>query len=596
MASKFAKFCEQREQTGENRKEWIENVVIPALQNTVNNDNNIVILSKDTIITKSTNYWKCAEVIPIEEKKQELMPVGKCGVLFNKPTCLVYQSTDNTQSSGSAIVATPVAFVSIVDSFYNSYYTEYSYHSIKKPYLIVPLAIFQSEQLSSFERAIFEQCGAQWIASGEPFKLDYQPDNCALMFTYSIQSIIFSICTEHNKSKIDLFTKMIIYIYYSAKSYFSKEDRAFKVIEPLFTNLNAIDMLNRAVIVFLFSEKKPAINNILYMMEISLKRIFRRTKSRSTDFMKDPTLIAGILGITTILPIFRRHFDDLPTKSLDELCASISKEINEVMFNYAKKFKLVLETKNNLESSNKAIICSLFELGKLCFSKEQFDNFYNFCSDLKKFYVPAPFSKWGLIKSSLAPFKILNSGFYHHNTYTIPVLFMKSKEKKSHSIIARDYTTWSAIGLKDAGTYTFKCKSIGNSEYGEGNTVGEHHVAILRVTTGPDILPTQFSKIKREGLASTGMHYSLVRKLWRYRRSEWTLDLDEEFVLIIKNNYFVIRQKNRIWFEGNLREYVTFSFKFLSLQLIFERDNVTTTDDSTGIALIDKLSQEKLNT
>jgi len=578
MASKFAQYTGSRGE-GIYVEEWLKTMADPAIEKGIN---------KDVLVNIKTQ----------NETKQ--LSANQCAVLFNNPQLNAYQSLNNTQSSGMAIVARPVDFVSFIEAIRISTESNSTYTAITRPYLIVPIIEFSTDQkLDPDIKALVGQCGAQWIGQGDPFKYEYNQDNCALMFTYSLQSLILAICNEEKQKNSTLYSKMLYHICKSAKSYFAMDNRAFNVIKPLFNNQNAIDMLNRATIINLFSEKGASKRDILGFMEISLKRIFRRNRW-GVNFFKYPSLISGIFGIIVILPMFRKCFNEKITNA-----KTISAEIKKITLEYAQHFKETKEQKENIHSFNKNIIYIMFKLGEFEITKEQSDKLYNFCSNLRNFTIPAPFVELGLIKTVPTDFRLVLTEFYHHNIFTLPVLFTGERDTKIYSIISRDDTKWSAIGLNFEGEYCFIPQIIGNSEQALGNSVREHHKSILRVTTGYDILPNRYSEYPREGLASSGILYSRKNGIWcysernlvndhvvHYQKVNNILDLTKSFTLRILKNTFSIEQEGNIWYNGTFIDHVTLAFKFLSLKFTYTKDITIAELEETGIAEINKLSTQ----
>ncbi len=511
-----------------------------------------------------------SEMISVVTKTgHQLIESKHVSILFKDPVILMKEQKKSFLGNAPGVIGTPVDYISSYDACMAI--DKLDTHPLidqTKKYLLAPVFIKGKYKSDS----VILQYGAQWVGAGDPYAIEGHPHNNALMYIYSIQSVIWSLANENKTEQCIKLLGMVTKLCRSASAYFKEDTEAFKVIEPLKTTEEAMDMLNRSI-AFIFFKDKWTTEDVVRIVEKSLKRW--RKRNQVLDFLADPIvgIIAMLLYIPSLHSMVHNNVDEKKTIS----------GINDKMISFVKIITENIDKKG--EELNKIMLSSLFELnGDVKINNEQSNVLYDFCMNMKNQRLMAPLDDWNLTEKFELPIFVKTTGYKINGQKNITTSKIKSLPLEIEGgvrciVSSNNPTTWSGLGLRNPGLYAFEpLKTVGASNIGKGKTVGQTNTALFRILhghlTNDDIMPNKGKKYT--GKSSAGMLYSEEDCKYDYRQRD-SLDITKSFSLLIKENgSFEIRDnKKQVWFEQTLEgehkeeSYVLIGYKFLEFDFTY---------------------------
>jgi len=499
------------------------------------------------------------------------------GILFNNLVLKKAENRANYYGNAPVVEGTPFTEMQAINYFEDSINNQNT--------CFVPTSLANEKT-----NAMFSQCGATWVGQGRPFDVGYNDQYITLMYLGAIQSAIWTLVNEEKVSEVSKWINMVIDLCHAAKSYFKYNKKAFAIVEPLRESEDAIDMFGRAI-AFIFFEDNWTTEELLRILEVSLKRWYRNTTE--PDFVINP--IFEIIGIILAVPILRELIRG--NKTTD----NATNELNEKTM-YLMKVMAENITKQGPEL-NKIFLYELTQQSDLKhISNENIIKLYDWCLDANHLTELAPLSDWGLVLPTVLPFNTINSGKVDTNYITTKSKF-RNIDNENFKLSSTAPSDWTPVQLLTPGIYKFNGKQVGDASIGQGNTNRKTNTSLIRFTTGDDVLPRKGTPI--EGMSSAGMHYSQKNGIWDFRNIGKPLDVLCEFTVTIKKDgSFSIVQDGNTWYEvkrANFDTPVMIGFKFLEFIVSYnelQNDPVPDVGDDmaglTGIALMKRLAAMKL--
>lgn len=517
--------------------------------------------------------------------------LGRCGLLFTKLRTQREENVNNHGGNAACVVGVSSEIVDFGESFEAMLLKKP--HSVSHSGNVCAVPLFHSNPGSDVsagsagdtsQTTVMKQCAAQWQGGGNPYKVDSTPDNnhAALMYMYSIQSLVWEIATEQSKQKVHGLAEKLVLLVRAAKAYFVSDPVAFKTVQALEDADDALDMLNRSL-AFVFFDHFWDTETFLRIVEVSLKRW---AKHYSPDFVSHPAL-----GINCICLMVSPLRDLVRGKSSVAQCCDT---INTRTLGLAQLMQDYITERGH--TLNKRI------LGYLCaeFPVEQTGRLYDYCIQQCNADLLAPLVSMGLLPEVEMPFKSTVSGTVngHHTKVTSKFRPLSEGKLILTSTLASE---WTPLALKSYGVYHFEPTLVGAARAGTGNTLGDTNVAVVRFTSGYDVLPNKVS-----GISSAGMFYtsSFDRNgvcKWMYSSIHKSLSLAKPFTVNLTEREVTISQRGEMWFSmhhnfANLETNpLMVGFKFLRFVVSFTAPNAPLGEDATGTALIQRLAGIKVN-
>lgn len=509
------------------------------------------------------------KTINIEGKQEETLR-KKCFVLFENPEVRINETLNDNNFSAPSVIGKAVDFVSTEDGILAVYDIK-AHPSIKKRSMLVP--IYDYNHNTSKYLNVANQCGAQWVGAGDPFEKEYHCHNVAMMYIYSLQSLIWQIANVGDTDDLKKYTEMTYWIVKSAKSYFATDQgkEAFKIIEPLSDCENANDMLNRAV-AHIFFDNLINRQDMLRMVELSLKRVAKHRENVTDDFVTKP--IYGITAMIITVPIFKNMVDN--NINAEEIVSTIN----------SKRFDLVMMIADNIEKKgiilDKMILHKLFELSGEKISYANIEKLYDFCMCKDNFTIQAPFEDWGLVKKIILPFEISVDGLFINGKKLVQktkITPLNETENQEWRIISTNVSEWSCFTIKTPGTYIFSAKTVGAANLGNmyAKGVSTHNVASMCFLFGNDCMSKDQTIFSSGGIIyNKNKHQSNGRYQLEYDCK--TFDPTKPFKLVINDSgSFTVEQNNKTMYnqqQVNYENPVLVSYKFLDIKMSYEKNKL----------------------
>lgn len=563
MAETYAKRTENRG-AGITPIEWIRRFVDPLPTTKVNGD---------TIRGFDASGVACN------------IPRGHACLLFNNLNVTRQENRSNHGGNAPTVQGTPVKILNIKDAFRtvmglanHACLPEGGNGRQTKNVCLVPL--YKPDDSSE---NVIGQCGATWVGAGDSFKFNYHPHNSALMYMYAIQSTIWALANESKKDRVMELAEQVSYLVQAAHDLFTYQTDCMQIVSPLWEAEDAVDMLNRAISFIFRSLAKDGVTNwstedVLRILEISLKRWRKFTDDRSVDFVTKP--IFGIIGIMLMVPALR---DMVAGKQI--LPATV-KRINDGTMELATTMAANIELSPG--DRNKIFLYKLCTLGDLgSYKKEQIDQLYEYCMRRENLDQLAPLVAWDFIPAMTCPFKFSTSGKVQNKAvkFQSKVKPLGGDAAAGYKITSTSPAEWTPLQLHTPGIYTFVGELVGGASVGQGSTQGKTDTAIIRFTTGDDAMPPKGRPI--EGISTAGMHYHLVpaTNKWDFVNIGRVLDPLKTFqVTINRDASFAVAHgpagNQTVWYSAPAKRpasdeplsndhSVMLGFKFLSLTVKF---------------------------
>ena len=535
-------------------------------------------------------------------------PLGKCALLFTDLKIQRPENPDNHGGNATCVVGKVSEVVEIEEACFSMLLGKsHTLIPYKDPTqnntTIVPL--FLCDATDANQEAVLSQFGAQWQACGHPYKLDSsKQDSIVLMYMYSIQSIVWEIATTTSKAIMESLLGKLLLVAASAKSFFIAFPEAYKIVQALEDAEDALDMLNRSL-AFLFSDKSWNTETFVRIVEVSLKRYLRRVCRAmpassfpnnggvGVDMVAEPPI--GIYCICLMvqplrdLVLYKSSVKDCIYK-IDTQMSGLAQIIQN---NHPERGKIM----------NKNILCYLCPN----FTVAQLSDLYDYCLIPSSIDVLAPIAKMGFVPEIDVPFRYDVMG--RVNGHPTKVTSRVSLGEAGWRVTSSLASEWTPLVLKSYGTYHFTPTVVGTAKGGIGNTKGDTNTAVVRFTTGYDVLPKD-----RMGISSAGMLYSETKnsygvKKWNYKNLHQAISLEDPFELIIREGGIVLHQGSwKEWhaFKMDLSDLdanpLMVGFKFLRFVLKYTpldppkqpQPQQPPLEDVTGTALIRQLAAVKV--
>jgi hypothetical protein len=306
---------------------------------------------------------------------------------------------------------------------------------------------------------------------------------------------------------------------------FNKNNTTIKnILKQLRNTETSQDMLQYGLS-FLFGKKQLTRSVILNMLEVVLKRTYKRNQNLYTKD-GDSHPIFGILATMVIVPLYYKFF----TKQIEE---------SQMYVDYYSKFLEILGTIEEVKTlevsdtiKDSKIIKTLADLQELSLDVSEIGQIVDFCKkNFNKTKERVPFVQWGILPKNDAKFSVTSDKIFVDNDKNkkkeTAHVNITVKDENNIKVVSTTTTDWSAINIRDNGTYSLKCKALGVASAAKGNTAGMGHVANMRFTFGNYVLPND-----REGYAISGKHFRTDKdNKWLYA-DETPISLDSNIVLI----------------------------------------------------------------
>lgn len=516
-----------------------------------------------------------SELVTVKTKLGDMKMESKhVSILFSNPEVLIKEKKGAFMGNAPGVIGTPVGYVPSydinmsIDNLDTHPWIERGPDGKPKKYLLAPIFIrggYKSE-------SVILQYGSQWVGAGNPYAIEGHPHNNGLMYIYSIQSLIWTLAKEQDMSNCMKWLDMIVRLCKSASAYFAINEEAFKIITPLRTTEEAMDMLNRSI-AFIFFKDPADTKDVVRIVEKSLKRW--RKRNTVLDFLADPItgIIAMLLYVPSLHNMIHNGVDEKKTMHI----------INDKMISFVRTITDNIDKRGS--ELNKVMLFNLFELhGETKITNEQSNMLYDFCMDTKNARTMAPLDDWKVIDKVELPITIKTTGFKINGQKNITTTKIESLPSDIEGGVkctasSNNPTTWSGIGLSNPGLYSFSpVKTVGASSIGKGKTLGQTNTALFRVLygnkTNDDIMPSKGKKYT--GKSSAGMLYSEEDGKYDYRQRD-SLDITKPFSLLIKpDGSFEVRDsKQQVWFaltndEKKVEDaYVLIGYKFLEFDFAY---------------------------
>ncbi len=383
---------------------------------------------------------------------------------------------------------------------------------------VIPLGIPAKTE----NNVAYQQSGRLWLSKGAN-NLNMSDDNVAVTLFNCLSSTTYQMvsCKEEDKMK-SLFNLIIMLV--KNLMIFNKNNTTVKnILKQLRNTETSQDMLQYGLS-FLFGKKQLTRYVLLNMFEVVLKRTYKHTPNLYTK-NGDNHPIFGILATMVIVPLYYKFF----TKQIEE---------SQMYVDYYGKFLEILGTIEEvkaLEASDSIkdskIIKTLVDLQELSLDISEIGQIVDFCKKNSKTRERVPFVEWGILPKNEAKFTVTSDKIFvdndkNKNKETAHVN-ITVKDENNIKVVSTATTEWSAINIRDNGTYTLKCKALGVASAAKGSTAGMGQIANMRFTFGNHVLPTD-----REGYAISGKHFRTDKtNKWTYA-DETPIALDSNIVLI----------------------------------------------------------------
>ena len=372
----------------------------------------------------------------------------------------------------------------------------------------------------------YQQSGRLWLSKGAN-NVNMSDDNVAVSLFNCLSSTTYQMvsCKEEDKMK-SLFNLIIMLV--KNLMIFNKNNTTIKnIIKQLRNTETSQDMLQYGLS-FLFGKKQLTRYIQLNMFEVVLKRTYKHTPNLYTK-NGDNHPIFGILATMVIVPLYYKFF----TKQIEE---------SQMYVDYYSKFLEILgtieevktlEVSDNIKDSK--IIKTLVDIQELSLDNSEIAQIVDFCKKNSKTKERVPFVEWGILPKNDAKFTVTSDKIFVDNdknknieTEHVNIIV---KDQNNIKVVSTATTEWSAINIRDNGTYTLKCKVLGVASNAKGNTAGMGQVANMRFTFGNYVLPTD-----REGYAISGKHFRTdTANKWIYA-DKTPISLNSNIVLINTTN------------------------------------------------------------
>ena len=565
MASKYTN---KEASTGMSQKEWVERYLVGAVDK--NEFINVLSVSK----VKITNSVGIETFIPVEH----------AGLCFTN----LHEQTEEGKNTTATVTGIPKTFVDLKEGMYA--WANVKTHSIvKNGDIILPLGIPQSADGQNAE-IVLNEFGAKWIMKNNGC-IAHNEKHVANAYMSILQSIVFQLSDD--KVSADKFNELFEYFWFVAKIahyYFKTHPKAFGIIEALFLDDSATDMLQRAIALEMYlciftGEEFPSVYEIqdrrLHILETAIRRSNKHAKDKNWLNVK-PT---GIYGLMFVVPklsiILNTKTDDTETMNV------IKKEITE---EYLKAFTeetlKCVENKKNPDQVNSAITHYLINHIGI---KTDFNTSKGFYQYAKSKGTKIRYEDMGLIPKVEAPFQLGYIGLTHRNqpmnSTRIRVIIKndqinanKKDEKTNDNIVkfvvaeTGDPKNWAAVTVPN-GIYRVKAILCGGADAATGNMAGKNAQANLRFTAGKEVFPKT-----TEGKSTAGVHYKQkganaygAGGAWVYENGN-SLDTDHPFILIVEDKKLSVKTiKGDVFFKMSKNENEPCLIGFVYYVLRFEK-------------------------